>query len=137
MLVATLILAFGLIGLAGLQATSLRASSSALQRSQVNLLGQDIVDRMRANRASAINSQTYETSSDSDLDDDADFTTDPSGNATAIADVAAWRVLLADFLPSGQGAIVCDGSICHVRIRWDDTRSGGATWQIYDMSTQL
>lgn len=48
-LVAILVLAIGLLGLAGLQATSLRNNQSAYNRSQATQLAYDIADRMRAN----------------------------------------------------------------------------------------
>ncbi len=50
-LIAMLILAIGLLGLAGLQATSLRNNMSAYNRSQATLLAYDMADRMRANVA--------------------------------------------------------------------------------------
>jgi type IV pilus assembly protein PilV len=53
-LVALLILTIGLLGLGTLQMTSLRYNHSALLRSQATLLAQDILDRMRANRATAV-----------------------------------------------------------------------------------
>ena len=128
MLVATLILAFGLIGLAGLQATSLRANNSALQRSQVNLLAQDIVDRMRSNRAVAI-AGGYDIA----LTDAA-----PTGSSLANTDVAQWRGDIAAALPSGSGAVACvtATAICTVTIRWDEARTGAGNLS-YLMSTQL
>lgn len=53
-LVAVVILAFGLLGLAGLQATSVKSSHSAYQRSQATLLAYDMADRMRAAREDAL-----------------------------------------------------------------------------------
>ena len=53
-LVAVVILAFGLLGLAGLQATSVKSSHSAYQRSQATLLAYDMADRMRAARTDAL-----------------------------------------------------------------------------------
>ena len=52
-LIAMLILAVGLLGLAGLQATSLRNTQSAYNRSQATQLAYDMADRMRANVADA------------------------------------------------------------------------------------
>ena len=48
-LIAMIILAVGLLGLAGLQATSLRNNQSAYNRSVATQLAYDIADRMRAN----------------------------------------------------------------------------------------
>ena len=54
-LVTLVILAVGLLGLAGLQATSLRNTESAYQRSQAAILAYDMLDRMRANSAGVAN----------------------------------------------------------------------------------
>lgn len=48
-LIAMLVLAIGLLGLAGLQATSLRNTQSAYNRSLATQLVYDLADRMRAN----------------------------------------------------------------------------------------
>lgn len=50
-LVALLILAMGLLGLAMLQTTGLRLSTDSYSRSQATFLAYDIIERMRANRA--------------------------------------------------------------------------------------
>jgi type IV pilus assembly protein PilV len=50
-LIAVIILAIGLLGIAGLQVTSKRTSFEALQRVTAVMLSQDIVERMRANKA--------------------------------------------------------------------------------------
>lgn len=49
-LVSVLILAIGLLGLAGLQTQSLKFNNEAFFRSQATLLAMDLADRMRANR---------------------------------------------------------------------------------------
>ncbi len=48
--IAVIILAIGLLGIAGLQVTSKRTSFEALQRVTAVMLAQDIVERMRANK---------------------------------------------------------------------------------------
>ncbi len=53
-LVAVVILAFGLLGLAGLQISSVKSSHSAYLRSQATLLAYDMADRMRVAREAAI-----------------------------------------------------------------------------------
>ncbi len=52
-LIAVLVLAGGLLGLAGLQATSLRNNQSAYNRSQATQMAYDMADRMRSNVANA------------------------------------------------------------------------------------
>ena len=48
-LIALVILSIGLLGIAGLQATSKRTSYEAFQRTTATMLAQDIIERMRAN----------------------------------------------------------------------------------------
>ncbi|NOZ10897.1 MAG: type IV pilus modification protein PilV [Gammaproteobacteria bacterium] len=50
-MVALIILSFGLLGLALMQGQSLKFNTSAYSRTQANLLAYDIIDRMRANPA--------------------------------------------------------------------------------------
>ena len=52
-LVAVLILAIGLLGMAGLQLVATRSVQESFQRSQAILLMQDMVDRINVNRKSA------------------------------------------------------------------------------------
>ena len=50
-LVAVVVLSIGLLGLAGLQMTSIKGSHSAYMRSQATLLAYDLADRARTTRA--------------------------------------------------------------------------------------
>ena len=59
-LIAMVILAIGLFGLAGLQTASLRANTSAYQRSVASMLANDILDRMRGNILAA-KSKSYDS----------------------------------------------------------------------------
>lgn len=56
-LVTMLILSIGLMGIAGLQAVSLKMNQSAHLSSQATFLAYDIIDRMRANRTAALNQE--------------------------------------------------------------------------------
>lgn len=52
-LVALLVLSFGLLGLAMLQAAGQKFNNDSYMRSQATVLAYDIIDRMRANKAAA------------------------------------------------------------------------------------
>jgi len=62
-LIAMLVLAVGLLGLAGLQATSLKNNQSAYNRSQATQFAYDMADRIRSNLAEAneLATSTYVT----------------------------------------------------------------------------
>lgn len=54
-LVAFLLLAFGILGLSGLQINAQKNNQISLQRSQASMLACFLIDSMRANRKAAIN----------------------------------------------------------------------------------
>ncbi|MCC6207187.1 MAG: type IV pilus modification protein PilV, partial [Gammaproteobacteria bacterium] len=122
-LVTVIVLAIGLLGLAGLQLGGLRYSFSAYQRSQATIMANDIVDRMRANRTVAA-AGAYDTDI-GDEPDDEDCTgvgADCSAATMADADLFEWKQTLSDILPSGDGSVARDGDRFIITIQWDDTR---------------
>ncbi|WP_144947855.1 type IV pilus modification protein PilV [Pseudomonas oryzihabitans] len=118
-LVAMLILAIGLLGLAGLQTVSVQSNQGAYYRSQATILANDIVDRMRANRVAALaNRSSYSVSFPTSKSDNA-----LSGSA-AQQDVNGWLNALALSLPQGTGSLSLDNSnAVVVTICWNDRRA--------------
>lgn len=116
-LVAVLVLAIGLLGYAGLQATSLRYNHGAYASTQATTLAVDIADRMRANPDAARNG-AY----------DLEFDEATSGNGTvAENDLHAWRTTLTDLLPEGTSAVDVDNDgSARIDICWLDDRSEDA-----------
>lgn len=119
-LVALVVLSVGLLGLSGLQTTSLRNNHSAFLRSQATLVVDQILDSMRTNRAEAL-AEGYDIAYEVGA-----TPRDCSGGCTAAEyadmDVADWRAQVGR-LPGGQGAIDVDGDgIATISIRWTDTR---------------
>jgi type IV pilus assembly protein PilV len=116
-LVTILIFAVGLLGMAALQAVSMRSNQSANFRTQATALAYMIIDRMHAN-ADAIARGEY-------LADlvGGDCSAGPDdGDATAVYDLKEWRQQLACQLPDGQGAIWSQDDGVHVQITWTDAR---------------
>jgi type IV pilus assembly protein PilV len=123
-LVAVVVLAVGLLGLAGLQVTSVRFNNSAYLRSQATNLAYDIADRIRANRSVAL------------------------ASPGAYDSVAIQSPPPACALPSGTGVIckgtldaadnctVIPGSVFSISVIWDDSR-GQSPVQRFRMMTQL
>ena len=128
-LVALLVLSIGLLGLANLQLTAIRNAHSAHMRSQASILAQDILDRMRANRANA-------TAYNIDLS-----AAPPTGSSVAEKDLKAWLDNLASSLPEGDGAVaVTAGSptTVTVTIQWNDSRGlDGAAAETWTYTTGL
>lgn len=119
-LVAVVVLSIGLLGLASLQANSLKFNHSAYLRSQATHLAYSITDQMRANRSATLNG-SY----------DVDRATTPTGSTMAEQAVAVWKTNVANLLPSGEASICrsndgqsCDGAgnVIIVDVFWDDSR---------------
>lgn len=122
-LVTVIILAIGLLGLAGLQLGGLRYSFSAYQRSQATIMANDIVDRMRANRTVAeAGGYDIDIGDDPDEEDCTGTGANCSANTMADADLFEWKQTLANILPAGDGSVERDGTIFTITIQWDDSR---------------
>ena len=115
-LIALVVLSFGLLGLAALQAYSVKANQSAHFRSQATALANMMLDSLRANRPQL--SQYYSNDyAEFACDDDPDTSTRP------LNDLETWRQQIACQLPAGRGAIApISANEIAVCIRWTDAR---------------
>lgn len=133
-LVALVILAVGLLGMATLMMSSMQSSQGAYLRSQASVLAYDIVERMRANRAEAITTDNYELAAD------AGATGDPGCQSTgctasqqAQLDLREWRAVVAAGIPDATTAITRDNENEYsITISWAET---GTTLKKQDDST--
>lgn len=111
-LVALLVVSIGLLGIAALYVETLRFGRSALYQTEAVYMAADLADRIRTNRV-------------------------PSGGyagtgvgARAIADLAAWRALVAARLPRGTGEVrfVSGTAVVPaaytIRVNWHETGRG-------------
>jgi type IV pilus assembly protein PilV len=130
-LVAFLLLSFGIMGLSGLQINALKNNQSALQRSQASMLAYYLMDAMRANRDAAMygdyNLGTVSTSGG----EHETICSPPSGTALANNDHARWFASIKSALGDVNttcAAVSCDGDgHCAIAIEWEDTRTGIAS----------
>ena len=135
-LIAVLVLAVGLLGVAALQANALKTNQSAVARSQATMLGYLILDAMRANRdAAAAGAYNLGTLTNP-------VCTVPTASDLVTQDQAYWLGKLKENLGDAAcGAIACtttpSATTCTVRIRWDDSRAGGSSAQTFDVATRL
>lgn len=115
-LIALLVLSFGLLGLAALQAYSVKANQSANLRSQASVLANMMMDNIRSNRA---NIASYYA------DDYDEFlcSATPDTGSVAARDLSEWRIQVNCQLPQGRAAVapisVNEVAVC---IRWSDER---------------
>ena len=124
-LVAIVVLAIGLLGLAGLQASSLKNNTSAYTRSQAQLLAYDMLDRLRANREGVING-SYDDLLSTTPSDPSCITSGCSVAQLAQHDAFEWSALLSSTLPAGVGRVAGNGagSVFTITVMWDDERTG-------------
>lgn len=118
-LVALVIFAFGMLGLAGLQSKALTFSHVSLKRSQATALTDDVLDRMRADRANA-KAKRWDT----DLDKSA---SDITGTEIYATDLKDWKASLEQLLgPTSKGSIaVDDAGLVTVIIQWHEGNATG------------
>jgi len=136
-LVAVLILAIGLLGVAAMQTNALKSNQSAFQRSQATMLAYYMMDAMRANRSAAILG-SYNLG---DLDGNDPECSSPVGANLITNDQAAWFSALKANLGNFDttcGLIACNVTSCTVKVFWDDSRAeGGEDNQIVELTSRI
>ena len=109
-LIAVLVLSIGLLGMAGLQTVSMKASQSAYLGSQAAALAYDMADRVRANPDGTYAGQTYAAQ---------DCNNTPASPIDS-ADRAEWACLLQQLLPGGNGAVAGGPDDFEITVQWND-----------------
>jgi type IV pilus assembly protein PilV len=144
-LIAIVVIAFGLLGIAGLQAFALKNNQSATLRSTATVLAGDIIDRAKANPLAADRGlYNKSTAADYGTQVAACLTAAGCGSPELLArhDLYEWARLVATSLPSGSGVVcldqtpfdgsmsapACDGAGHQyaVKIWWVDDRTRSA-----------
>ncbi|MBB1060350.1 type IV pilus modification protein PilV [Lysobacter spongiae] len=118
-LVAVLVMAIGLLGIAAMQATALRNSQSSTEQSMAVVYSYSIIDAMRANRDAAL-ANAYNIGM---------TCAPPAVGTLAQTDLNAWLTSMqqAQSLgPAACGQIQRNGDMFIVTVRWDDRRATGA-----------
>lgn len=124
-LIAIVVLAIGLLGLAGLQASSLRVNHDAHLRSQATALAYDMADRMRANSGQALLAGSPYVIPFNAVVCNLNYA--PAANLSVAAnDIAEWRNQLACLLPRGDGRVTRAGTVFTVDVRWNEREDGNA-----------
>lgn len=132
-LVTLVILAVGLLGLAGLMLDGLRNNQSAYLRTQASILAYDMADRMRINRARAVAGayDGYSTVGTGVVTTMPSCATSTSGCSPAdqvVLDKAEWTLELQGggnmvLLPGGVGTITRgSGNVFTISVTWQETQ---------------
>ena len=132
-LISLVIVAVGLLGVAGLMSNTLKSNDSAAMRTQATAQAYNIIDRMRANMTGVISGNYVVT-----MPASAATGAMPSGctgaacssPALAAYDIGQWEYELAKLLPQGRGSIsitpVPTGATYTVTVLWNDSRASQA-----------
>lgn len=116
-LVTMVVMSVGLLGVAALHTASLRNNLDSALRSQASALATDIADRMRSNRAAAL-AGTYDIAIGTTV-------TVVAGSPLADRDKNAWKTLLAQVLPNGDGSVTRNGDVFIITIQWGERARQG------------
>jgi len=123
-MIALLISAIGLLGLAALQVSARNNLASSFQYSQASLIAQDLAERMRANPV-GLRAGYYNAI---DTDNGAGTSANCSGGcdpaSIASNDIIAWTqdVQNSDDLLLGIGRTQLNGSVVKITVLWDGDR---------------
>lgn len=149
LLVAVVIMAVGILGIAGLQVVALQQNRSALLRAEATMLANDIMDRIRVNTdftygalidaapVDPVNCKGVECTRAEMMDYDISTwkcsinSLDPDGNKYA----ACTTLGIDGKLPEGAGSINKAGDIYTVTVQWSDDR--GANTQSVVIRSQV
>lgn len=136
-MVAVLILAIGLLGVASMQAMTLKGTQSSHERTVALIAAYSLLDAMRSHRLDGTSLGAYEMTETCGA---------PTGSPTTgiEKDKASWLSNLQNNL--GKGASTCGKVVVHatsppevtVGVRWDDSRvKEGASEQLLEMRVKL
>jgi type IV pilus assembly protein PilV len=117
-LVALVIFSFAMLGLAGLQTRMLTYSQSSMLRTQAMALTDDVLERMRLDRANAV-------AGNWNTDLEASATSVSTGAAPYQFDLRDWKTEVEALLPAGRASILMDAANNNtvlVIIEWNDSR---------------
>lgn len=128
-LVAIIVLSLGLLGLAGLQAATLRNNQIAYYRAIAIQQTYDMADRIRANQKGAKDGEYDALNAAIPADPDCVTNTCTAANM-AVADHSQWNNNNARMLPGGTGTVVsAAGGGFDITVSWNENTEAGSTAQ--------
>ncbi len=127
-MIALVVFTVALLGLAGLQAASLRENQVAYLNTVATQLAYDMGERIRANPTAAANGDyLVDSTSGSVAAPSVDCYTGSCGaSEIAATDAYEWLTAVEEKLPSGKGKVVSSGGLFTVTVMWDQEHKGAS-----------
>ncbi len=133
-MISVFVLSVGILGMAGMQAVSVRETVNTTFRIQADMLAADMADRLRANRAAATNATSTSYESDGSALGSPSSCIGPTANCNeadlASHDISNWQTHIGNSnLPMGVGTITraAGTSEYTILVFWDEDRDGAVT----------
>lgn len=127
-LITVVISAFGLIGLAGLQISSVNATSVSSANTQTMIAIKEMVGQLIANKPAALNGEFNITAANTDTGALRIFSTDlaPANDATSSQTISyRWFNNLNNVVPGVKAGIHCDSSgMCAIKVQLSEAVDG-------------
>lgn len=137
-MVALVVLAVGVLGVAALQTMTLRNNQSASARTMATIQGYAMLDMLRANRDVAV-AGAYNQGFLCAQPDEPDAGSPQAGRVNS--DVSGWISQMQGAMgATACGSIACGPNACTVNVRWNDERASGAAaaeMQIVTIRTRI
>ena len=118
-LIAVLLLALGILGAASLQLNALRYHAGAVYATQANVLGQDMLERLRANASQL---SDYNLTVNSPCLEGQAFALAPVADSIVEQDKTDFNRAVACELPEGRAWLTVKDGAAQLRIRWSEAR---------------
>lgn len=124
-LIAIIVISFGLLGVAGLQLAGIKSSQTSNLRSIATAQAYDMADRMR-NNMTAVQSKLYDDVKSPipaipTCANPFSATVGCSNSDMAKYDIYAWLTANAQLLPGGSGTVkMVDASVFDIEVQWSE-----------------
>ena len=126
-MIAMVIFAVGMLGLAGIQSISLQNEHASYSRSQAILLAYEMADKLKANPGGSINYVVDANTTTIAGYSDSTMCTANNCTITNIVDydIGLWKEAVSTLLPGGQASITNPTPLNHtITVHWDEDRTG-------------
>ncbi len=121
-LVALLVLGFGLLGFALMQTVTVRFAQSANHRTQATNLAYELLDNMRANRVLAGQYTAITAASFGGVGNPPSCGFDNPTLMDPQTNINRWRCQVRAALPDGDGQVLVQAGLITVTVSWNDAR---------------